>query len=57
MCIFVSPVKTLNSAYYHRWYLMQEDGAMGSNIGHRGFNDRNLYVAENTRPVCHPHFF
>ncbi|KAK3766328.1 hypothetical protein RRG08_044518 [Elysia crispata] len=41
---------TLNSAYYHRWYLMQENGAMGSNIGHRGFNDRNLYVAENTRP-------
>ncbi|RUS88014.1 hypothetical protein EGW08_004180, partial [Elysia chlorotica] len=42
--------QTLNSAYYHRWYLMQENGAMGSNIGHRGFNDRNLYVAENTRP-------
>ncbi|GFO40349.1 hypothetical protein PoB_006685400 [Plakobranchus ocellatus] len=42
--------QTLNSAYYHRWYLMQENGAMGSNIGHRGFNDRNLFLAENSRP-------
>ncbi|XP_012937022.1 uncharacterized protein LOC106011530 [Aplysia californica] len=40
----------LNAANYHRWYLLAEDGAMGSNIAHRGFNDRNLFVAQNTRP-------
>ena len=46
--------KVLNTGYYHRWYKVQEKGAMGEKYSHRGFADRNLFVAETTQPRVAP---
>ena len=40
----------LNTGYYHRWFKVQQAGAMGEKYTHRGFADRNLFVAETTQP-------
>nr|KAG5705263.1 hypothetical protein BaRGS_010714 [Batillaria attramentaria] len=44
----------LNVGYYHRWFRVTEKGAMGDRNQHRGFADRNLFVAENTQPRISP---
>ena len=44
----------LNSGYYHRWFKVSEPGAMGETFTHRGFADRNLFVAETTQPRVAP---
>lgn len=46
--------KPLNVAYYHRWYKLKETGAMGESDSHRGFADRNLFVAETTQERVAP---
>lgn len=48
------PEKVLNAANYHRWYRLLEKGAMGDTTAHRGFADRNLFVAETTQPRVAP---
>ena len=40
---------TLNSAYYHRFYKIFPKGAKGLEIQHRGFADKNLWVATTTQ--------
>ena len=40
----------LNAAYYHRYYKVNERGAMGQQLRHRGFSDSNLWMAMTTRP-------
>ena len=35
----------LNTAFYHRFYKVTQKGAMGLTIRHRGYADRNLFVA------------
>ena len=35
----------LNANYYHRWYRVQQKGAMGLSSRHRGFSDENLFMA------------
>nr|KAG5685460.1 hypothetical protein BaRGS_002768 [Batillaria attramentaria] len=42
--------KVLNTGLYHRWYRM---GQKGPTV-RRGFNDRNLFVAETTRTEVAP---
>ncbi|RUS87389.1 hypothetical protein EGW08_004843 [Elysia chlorotica] len=37
--------QALNAGYYHRFFRTSEADAMGLSLGHRGFSDRNLYVA------------
>ncbi|KAL8617976.1 hypothetical protein ACOMHN_058060 [Nucella lapillus] len=44
----------MNVAYYHRCWRVGEHDAMGDIVGHRGFSDRNLFVAENTQPRIAP---
>ncbi|XP_041361296.1 uncharacterized protein LOC121377385 [Gigantopelta aegis] len=39
-----------NTGYYHRWYKVKKDGAMGVKVIHRGFADENLWVAQTTQP-------
>ena len=45
----VADGEVLNTGYYHRWYMVQEKGALGETISRRGFADRNLFVAETTQ--------
>ena len=40
---------TMNSAYYHRFYKFFPKGAKGLEIQHRGFADKNLWVATTTQ--------
>ena len=47
----------LNTGYYHRWYKVREKGALGETNAHRGFADRNLFVAETTQPTVAPASF
>ena len=44
----------INVAYYHRRWKVGEHDAMGDTVGHRGFADRSLFVAENTQPRIAP---
>nr|KAG5705260.1 hypothetical protein BaRGS_010711 [Batillaria attramentaria] len=46
--------KLLNTAYYHRWFRLTEKGAMGETQAHRGFSDRNLFVAVTKQPRVAP---
>ena len=48
----IDPKKSgnLNAAYYHRWFKVLENGAMGQSVRHRGFADENLFVAMTTQP-------
>ena len=39
----------LNTAYYHRFYKVTQKGAMGLTVRHRGYADRNLWVASTTQ--------
>ncbi|XP_028414209.1 uncharacterized protein LOC114537253 isoform X2 [Dendronephthya gigantea] len=39
----------LNAAYYHRYYKVNERGAMGQQLRHRGFSDSNLWMAMTTQ--------
>ncbi|KAK7491560.1 hypothetical protein BaRGS_00017199, partial [Batillaria attramentaria] len=45
---------TLNAAYYHRWFKMPENDAMGEREVHRGYSDNNLFVAHTTQPNVAP---
>ncbi len=40
----------LNTGYYHRVFKMPDLDAMGENTRRRGFNDRNIFMAETTNP-------
>ena len=40
----------LNTAFYHRYYKVLQNGAMGLKVRHRGFSDSNLWVASTTQP-------
>ena len=40
----------LNAGFYHRWFKVLKKDAMGERVLHRGFADRNLFVAETTQP-------
>ena len=44
----------LNNAYYHRWYGLLKKSANGDMFAHRGFADRNLFVAQTTQPRVAP---
>ena len=46
----IDPKKTgkLNAAYYHRWFKVLENDAMGQSIRHRGYADENLFMAMTT---------
>lgn len=44
----------LNVASYHRRWKVGQTDAMGDTVGHRGFADRSLFVAENTQPRVAP---
>ena len=44
----------LNTGFYHRWYKVQETGANGEKDTHRGFADRNLFMAETTQARVAP---
>ena len=46
--------KPLNNAYYHRWYGLEKKSANGDMFAHRGFADRNLFVAQTTQPRVAP---
>lgn len=40
----------LNTAFYHRMYKHEQKGAMGTFRVHRGFSDKNLFVAQTSSP-------
>ena len=40
----------LNTAYYHRYFRHDKKGAMGTFTVHRGYSDRNLFVAQTSSP-------
>ncbi|XP_021353198.1 uncharacterized protein LOC110450204 [Mizuhopecten yessoensis] len=40
----------LNVGHYHHWYRVLQKGAMGTSVINRGYADRTLWVASNTRP-------
>ena len=44
------PSGKLNAAYYHRWFRVEQKGAMGLSVRHRGFADENLFMALTTQP-------
>lgn len=44
------PAGKLNAAHYHRWFRVEEKGAMGLSVRHRGFADENLFMAMTTQP-------
>jgi len=46
--------KHINVAHYHRRWKVAAKDAMGDTVGHRGFADRALFVAENTQPRIAP---
>nr|KAG5705259.1 hypothetical protein BaRGS_010710 [Batillaria attramentaria] len=46
--------RRLNVGYYHRWYRVVEEGAMGEKTSRRGYADRNLFVAETTQTRVAP---
>ena len=50
--LHLAPGKTgkLNAAYYHRWFKVEEKGAMGISTRHRGYADENLFMALTTQP-------
>ncbi|KAH9496529.1 hypothetical protein Btru_043283 [Bulinus truncatus] len=39
--------KTLNACFYHRYQRWPQEGAMGSDLAHRGFSDQYMFVAIN----------
>ncbi|XP_046577080.1 uncharacterized protein LOC124284988 [Haliotis rubra] len=43
----------LNTAYYHRWYKVGKPGSK-QEVAHRGFSDRNLWVAQTSQPMIAP---
>ncbi|XP_071101421.1 uncharacterized protein [Haliotis cracherodii] len=43
----------LNTGYYHRWYKVGKSGSP-KEVAHRGFSDRNLWVAQTTQPRIAP---
>ena len=49
--------EVLNAAYYHRYYKVNERGAMGQQLRHRGFSDSNLWMAMNTQPKVAGQYF
>ncbi|XP_071093262.1 uncharacterized protein [Haliotis cracherodii] len=40
----------LNTAFYHRWYKVDDNGAMGVKVVHRGFADSFFFIAQTTQP-------
>jgi len=40
----------INVAHYHRRWKVGAHDAMGDTVGHRGYKDRTLWVAENSQP-------
>ncbi|KAJ7378069.1 hypothetical protein OS493_024731 [Desmophyllum pertusum] len=48
----IDPKKSgkLNAAYYHRWFKVLEEDAMGQSTRHRGYADENLFMAMTTQP-------
>jgi len=46
--------KRINVGHYHRRWKVAEKDAMGDTVGHRGFADRALFVAENTQARIAP---
>ncbi|VDH89427.1 Hypothetical predicted protein [Mytilus galloprovincialis] len=40
----------LNTGYYHRYFRHERKGAMGTFNAHRGYSDRNLFVAQTSNP-------
>jgi len=44
----------INVAHYHRRWKVGARDAMGDTIGHRGYSDRSLFVAETTQPRIAP---
>lgn len=42
--------KTLNTAYYSRFYKIGENDAMGETTRRRGFNDAYMWAAQTTQP-------
>ena len=44
------PNEKLNAGYYHRWYKVKNNGAMGIQTRIRGFSDPNLFVAMTNQP-------
>ncbi|XP_067664778.1 uncharacterized protein [Haliotis asinina] len=38
----------LNTAFYHRWYKVDDKGAMGVKIVHRGFADSYFFISQTT---------
>jgi len=44
----------INVGNYHRRWKVGAHDAMGDTVGHRGFADRTLFVAENTQPRIAP---
>ncbi|XP_046381064.2 uncharacterized protein LOC124152237 [Haliotis rufescens] len=43
----------LNTAYYHRWYKVGKSGSK-QQVLHRGFSDRNIWVAQTNQPRVAP---
>ncbi|CAH1795606.1 unnamed protein product [Owenia fusiformis] len=41
----VKSLETKNAGYYHRWYQTDKKGAMGLSLRHRGFADKNVFMA------------
>ena len=39
----------LNTAYYHRFYKVTQKGAMGLTVRHRGYADKNMFVAQTNQ--------
>ena len=46
----------LNAGYYHRWFKVQEPGAMGRKYRNRGFSDENLFMAMSTQEGIVPSY-
>ena len=40
----------LNTAFYHRWYKVNEEGASGQQKRHRAFSDPTVFMAQTTNP-------
>ena len=41
--------KELNTGFYHRWFTVKENGAMGVRIRHRGYMDASVFMAQNNQ--------
>ncbi|CAH1776259.1 unnamed protein product [Owenia fusiformis] len=43
-----------NVGYYHRWYQSDKKGPMGLLLRHRGFADKNIFMAKTRQPNVAP---